>query len=104
MRDIVNFSDADYLIIINLVDFLDQFECQYPLTIAHETIHIVDLCNQEKHPGEWIEGQGAKYSLECIDKLEEDIKNELLKYDLETGRYDRGNGVTIGLGRYIIPK
>jgi hypothetical protein len=104
LRSVINISDADYLIIINLNEFSMLFGCEYSLTIAHETIHIVDLCNQKKHSGEWIDGQAAKYSLECIDKLEEGIKNELLKYDLETGQYDPGNGVTIGLKSYIIPK
>lgn len=104
LRRVINFSDADYLIIINSNHFYGYHLCEHPVIIAHETIHIIDSYNPKRHHGEWIDGQAAKYSLECVDKLEKDIKNEFLKYDLETGVYNRGNGVTCIFDSYIIPK
>ncbi len=80
LRWISSFDEFNFLII--LCNHLQEFKCELPLTIAHEVIHIIDLINEEKHKGEWVDGQAAKYSLICKDELNDDYYEEFLKYDL----------------------
>lgn len=104
LRDVVNFSEADYLIIINSDEFIRLFLCEYPLTIAHETIHIIDSYNPKRHPGKWVDGQAAKYTLKCMDKLEDIIKKDLLEYNLRNGKYKYDENGGIVLEKYDIPE
>ncbi len=79
LKAISSFEEFNFLII--LCGDIQEFKCETPLTIAHEIIHIIDLINEEKHKGDWIDEQAAKYSLICKDKLNADYYDEFLRYD-----------------------
>lgn len=87
IKGVLNFTDSDYLILISLREIEREFKFETPDTIAHETIHIVNLYKEgmETHEGECVDKEGWKYADLCKDHIPEIFKEAFLKYSMRNG-------------------